>query len=60
MGLCLMHIDLIEGFWDLHLPGLQDFHAMKIFNVRWKLLLMVGVHGNPFAPVLTVNFPVDL
>ena len=26
MGLCLMHIDLIKGFWELHLPGLQDFH----------------------------------
>ena len=50
MGLCLMHIDLIEGFWDLHLPGLQDFHAMKIFNVRWKLLLMVGCMGIRLLP----------
>ena len=56
MGLCLMHIDLIEGFWDLHLPGLQDFHAMKIFNVRWKLLLMVGYMGIRLHPSRPLTF----
>ena len=40
-------------------PGLQDFHAMKIFNDRWNFLLL-GELAFPFVRHIDTDFSATL
>ena len=53
-----MNIDPFYNIFRRCLPGLQDFHAMKIFNVRWNLLL--GEDENLCGPNFDADFSATL